>query len=392
MKSKNFLALLLIFIGLGFFSCAQCFQFQKKPKLTRTEKIAKKYNENRIKLKTQIENTDKQMQEADSAILVNSAEIQNSQAIISARSKNLKKLDNAVKNFGIKALSDEEEQLFSEIFSSALSAENAEALGRCMKNPAGKLTEAQKNMLEEALSLYKLESETQINTLNAYITQLHEEIFVKREERKKLAMQKDELSDGLIEAEERCDEIGRKIAAEKEAAAANKAKSPEKTEPAPKVTVAVIVPPNAFKFVKFEPDIKMFELQLRNSSIFLPAEPAIQPQKEENVVQVALNDDYSLVLLEEKPVVWLEEAARVEPEAPAPAQRPSNELSAVNASTAIVYWFEKICALNPPSKIHNPAMTDELSEIKKYKELNLNTYFTFSPEEIICPENFINKH
>ena len=24
-------------------------------------------------------------------------------------------------------------------------------------------------------------------------------------------------------------------------------------------------------------------------------------------------------------------------------------------------------------------------ELKKYKELNLNTYFTFSPEEIICP-------
>lgn len=388
MKSKNFLALLLIFIGLGFFSCAHCFQLQKKPKLTRTEKIAKKYNENRIKLKTQIENTDKQMQEADSAILVNSAEIQNSQSIISTRSKNLKKLDNAVKNFGIKTLSDEEEQLFAEIFSSALSAENAEVLGSCMKNPAGKLTEEQKTMLEEALSLYKLESETQINTLNAYITQLQEEIFVKREERKKLAMQKDELAAKLLEIEEQCDEIGRKIAAEKEEAAVNKAGIAENPETPPKVTVAVIVPPNAFKFVKFEPDIKMFELQLRNSSIFLPAAPAIQPEKEENVVQVALNDDYSLELLDEKPVVWRKEDIQPENEPSAAPQKPSNELSAVNASTAIVYCFEKICGLNPPSKIHNSAMTEALSEIKKYKVLNLNTYFTFSPEEIICPEKF----
>lgn len=388
MKSKNLLALLLIFIGLGFFSCAQSFQFPKKPKLTRTEKIAKKYNENRIKLKTQIENTDKQMQEADSAILVNSAEIQNSRSIISARSKNLKKLDGAVKNFGIKTLSNEEEQLFAEIFSSTLSDEYAEVLNNCMKNPAEKLTDEQKAMFEEALSLYKLESETQINTLNAYITQLQEEIFVKREERKKLAMQKDELSARLIETEEQCDEIERKIALEKEEAAANKAENPEKAEPAPKVTVAVIVPPNAFKFVKFEPDINMFELQLRNSSVFLPAPPAVQPKNEENVVQVVLNDDYSLELLEEKPIVWLEEVVQPEPKTPASAQKPSNELPAVNPSTAIVYSFEKICGLNPPSKIHNPAMTEELSGIKKYKELNLNTYFTFSPEEIICPEKF----
>ena len=132
----------------------------------------------------------------------------------------------------------------------------------------------------------------------------------------------------------------------------------------------------------------MFELQLRNSSVFLPAPPAVQPKNEENVVQVVLNDDYSLELLEEKPIVWLEDVVQPEPKTPASAQKPSNELPAVNPSTAIVYSFEKICGLNPPSKIHNPAMTEELSGIKKYKELNLNTYFTFSPEEIICPEKF----
>lgn len=64
----------------------------------------------------------------------------------------------------------------------------------------------------------------------------------------------------------------------------------------------------------------MFELQLRNSSVFLPAPPAVQPKNEENVAQVVLNDDYSLELLEEKPIVWLEEVVQPEPKTPASAQ------------------------------------------------------------------------
>ena len=386
MKLKHLLALFLIIAGMGFFTCGFCAQPKEKAKLTKIEKTAKKYNEKRLKIKAQIENTDKLLQDADSAILVNNAEIQTSQSVIDSRNNNLKKLENAMKNLGTKALTEDEAKLLKEITNSGLDEENAKECEAFLKNTTQKLTPAGKAMFTEAADLYALESETQINTLNAYITELQEDIFAKREARKKLSIQKDELQKELLASEEKCDEIAQQIAEEKEETQKSAPKNENET---PKIAMTIIVPPNAFKFVKYEPDVQMFDIQLRNARIFIP-QPASEKQNlAENTVDIALADDYTLILLEEKPVVWLEEVII------APAEKSvdkndaktaqENQIPAENPSTAVIYSFERLCGSNLPSKIHNPAMTEDISELKKYKELNLNTYFTFSPEEIICP-------
>ena len=391
-KSKHFLALLLIIIGLGFFSCGFCASEKKRVKLTKTEKIAKKINENRIKLKNQIENIDKLMLEADSVILVNNAEIQTSNLMIDVRTQNLKHMEIAVKKLESNELDESEKNLLSEILIPELSPENAQKCAVYLKNPAQNSTSEEKTMIDDAAVLYKLESETEINTLNAYVTKLQEQIIVKREERKKLAMQKDELQQQLALAEEQCEEFERRAAMEKAEKAKIVKTDTNNNEEPPKITMTVIVPPNAFKFVKFEPDTDMFDTMLRNIRLFVPVNTPAE-QNSTKIVEVALDDDYTFMLLEEKPPVWLEEVKvpTAGQEKPQKASSKSAQLPRENPSTAVKYCFEQFCPVNLPQKISNPAMTDDISELKRYKVLNINTYFTFTPEEIICPQETTNK-
>lgn len=377
MRLKKLLTLFLILIGLASCEAGFCAKKEPKIKLTKNEKIEKKYNDSRLKIKESIEKNAIRINDADSSIMLNNEEINISKSFIDERNIKLQKIDSAMKNLGHKELSEEEQKLLADILLMSFSQEDTDIFTKYFKDPSLKITPEHKAMFDDAMGLYKLESETQIYTLNAYITKLEEQNILTREDRKKLAAQSDELQGQLSVIDEQCEEIAVRIALEKDSVK-TKADKNIKAEAQPEVIVTVIVPQNAFKFVKFEPDLKMFDIQLRNASIFVPKTTVAASASNPEIINAALDDDYSFVLLDEKPVVWTEYVE--------PGTKETAKSDETNPSTAVEHCFEQICKFKSPLKIHNPAITDDISELKKYKELNLNTYFTFTPEEIICPD------